>query len=677
MGLRMKVYGLLVNRVPEIQKKYHSVRDSQTTVLQRLYAWMFLIMLNVAWIFHRPIQERVTGQDARTAVQLPKQESESILSHLEAPEKLAEKLCAYDVVSFDVFDTLLFRPFSSPADLFYIVGQKLNYLDFRRIRMEAEVRARQEHLKKFGNSEVTLQEIYELLEDDAGIPCEEGMQAEVETEKEMCFANPYMLQVFQRLREAGKRIIVLSDMYLSGLCIRMILEKCGFTGISQCLVSSDCGQSKAEGSLYQRAAELLKPGETCIHVGDNRKSDADNALRAGWKAVYYRNVNHIGKKYRAREMSAVSGSIYRGLVNAHIHNGLRIYSREYEYGFIYGGIFVLGYCQFIHEYVSSHQVDKILFLARDGDILKQVYDQMYPEEAESGRTCYALWSRLAAAKLSARYYKHDYYRRFLFHKVNQGFSLKQIFETMEIVDMLDDMEARTGGKLDRDQELTDRNVRDVKEYLNSRWIRVLSHYDGQLEAGKAYYANILKSCRNAAAVDIGWAGSGAMALDVVVNRMWKLDCHIVGLVAGTNSANSAEPDMSEAQLAQGKLVSYLFSQAHNRDLWSRHNAAKGDNVMMEKLLASPFPSFRGFDSENSGELNRGVSAGGHGISEEERRQAEEIQRGIRDFCQIYLNHPISGYVGNISGRDAAAPAYLWMAGNRKQMENEDCQCVLA
>ena len=53
------------------------------------------------------------------------------------------------------------------------------------------------------------------------------------------------------------------------------------------------------------------------------------------------------------------------------------YSMEYEYGFIYGGLFVLGYCQFIHKYCTSHKIDKILFLSRDGDILKQVYDQIF------------------------------------------------------------------------------------------------------------------------------------------------------------------------------------------------------------------------------------------------------------------------------------------------------------
>lgn len=667
MGFRMKAYNALVNRVPEIRKRYHTIRDGQTTTPQRLCAWLFLIGLNSAWLFGWRGRSDTQDQDIRRARQLPK-ESESSMSVREAPGRLAEKLLDYDLISFDVFDTLLFRPFSSPEDLFYLVGQKLDYLDFRRIRMEAETAAREIHRKKTGNSEVTLREIYEYLEQEAGIPCEEGMYAELETEEALCFANPYFLKVFQHLKRSGKRVIAVSDMYLPEQAVRMMLEKSGFHGLDACMVSCEYGLSKSEGDLFGKAAELFGPESSRIHIGDNRIADVENAQRAGWKALYYTNVNQAGMRFRPLEISAVTGSIYRGLVNAHIHCGLEAYSKDYEYGFIYGGLFVLGYCQFIHEYADRNRIDRILFLARDGDILKQVYDRLYPREAEEGRTCYVLWSRLAAAKMTARYYKHDYFRRFLFHKVNQGFTIGQVFETMDLSDMLEDMEKRTEGQLTADTRLTDGNVGQVKSYLNERWIRVLSHYDGQLENGREYMEKILEGCSSAAAVDIGWAGSGALALRMLADRVWKLNCSITGLVAGTNCANSAEPDMSEAQLADHTLVSYLFSQSHNRDLWKRHNPAKGDNVALERLLSSPYRSFRGFRGNGCMEaLTEGKDA----------EQAGEIQRGILDYCMLYQKNPVSSMTGNISGRDAAAPILMWIQANRRQMEKEDCQCVLA
>ena len=53
MRIRMKIYGLLVNRVPQIREKYHSVRDGQTTAAQRAGSWLLLLWLNLEWLLGR------------------------------------------------------------------------------------------------------------------------------------------------------------------------------------------------------------------------------------------------------------------------------------------------------------------------------------------------------------------------------------------------------------------------------------------------------------------------------------------------------------------------------------------------------------------------------------------------------------------------------------------------
>ena len=81
------------------------------------------------------------------------------------------------------------------------------------------------------------------------------------------------------------------------------------------------------------------------------------------------------------------------------------FSMEYEYGYVYGGLFVVGYCHFIHAYYEQHHLDQVLFLARDGDILRRVYQKLYPDD----RTVYVYWSRKAATKLMADEDKHDFF----------------------------------------------------------------------------------------------------------------------------------------------------------------------------------------------------------------------------------------------------------------------------
>lgn len=74
---------------------------------------------------------------------------------------------------------------------------------------------------------------------------------------------------------------------------------------------------------------------------------------------------------------------------------------------------------------------------------------------------------------------------------------------------------------------------------------MLPHYDEQLVAGKLYYEKVLRGCKRVAVVDVGWAGSGTVALDYIANNIWELDCEVIGLLAGTNTVHNAEPNISE------------------------------------------------------------------------------------------------------------------------------------
>ena len=185
--------------------------------------------------------------------------------------------------------------------------------------------------------------------------------------------------------------------------------------------------------------------------------------------------------------------------------GNNSYSMEYEYGYIYGGLFVLGYCTFIHDYYKKNGIDKILFLSRDGDIIKQVYNKLYQEDS----TEYVYWSRKAATKLMAEDDRHDYFRRFIEHKVNQQHKIAEILEAMELQEL-----GRELVGLDVSEYLTDSNQSKLRKFIESKWECVIKKYKEQHKAAKRYYEDILTGCKRAVAVDIGWAGSGAMHFDI-------------------------------------------------------------------------------------------------------------------------------------------------------------------
>ena len=550
--------------------------------------------------------------------------------------------------------------------------------------------------QKNGHTEVSLQDIWENLEEDTGLNAEEGMRLECETEEKLCYANPYMLQVWKRLQKLGKRMIIVSDMYLPRSCIERILQKTGYTGAERIYISNEYGENKAGGDLFHRVIRDFS-GARIVHIGDNPHSDQKMAKASGLDILPYQNVNKNVLLYRPMDMSSMIGGAYRGLVSNHLYNGSEKFSIDYEYGYVYGGLFVVGYCHFIHEYYEQHYLDQLLFLARDGDILRRVYQKLYPDD----RTVYVYWSRKAATKLMADEDKHDFFRRFIYHKVNQKITIGEALRSMELEQLLPELsdwqeiwdvwERKSGAgrkqkfiDLRAEDELTDKNAYLLRRFIEAKWERVMTHYEEQQVAAEKYYREILHGCENVAAVDIGWAGSGALALSHLVEKVWGMDCRITGIVAGTNTIHNAQPDASDPFLQDGRLVAYLYSGQMNRDLLKKHDPNKDYNVFWELLLSSLTPSFQGFHDGRYQTEKESIYLETVDITLEFGKYdfnpegIGEIQRGILDFAEQYLEHfGAFPYMFRISGRDAYAPMlvaasyderYLKMIEKRFQLE---------
>ena len=672
--MRMKIYNVLVNRHDGIRSRYHKVHDGGGAG-RKILSYLYLLWMNFCYYFcfcrFLRRKEAAAVYEEKRLPALPESAGQKL-----SVSEYVDVLSQYDVISFDIFDTLLFRPFSEPADLFYFLGERLGLPDIRRIRMEQERLARQQGYEKRGHYEVTLAEIWEAMEQSTGIPASRGMAQEEALELEFCYANPFMKEVFQALRQKGRRIICISDMYLPRAFLEKLLEKNGYNGIHKLYVSCDYGKSKAKGGLFKQVTEAFPAKTTFIHVGDNGHSDVKMAEKYGFASMHYPNVNRMALSYRPYDMSPMVGAAYRGIVDNHLYQGGKTYTLAYEYGFIYGGLFVLGYCRFIHAYCSSHGIEKLLFLSRDGDMLKQVYDKLYPKD----NTAYVYWSRAAAVKLMAEFDSYDYFRRYLYHRVNRGITIRRILESMELgmlLELLPDSAGMGEERRERIQpkaELTNRNVKALESFIRSHYAEVCAFYQGQREAAGAYYQRELKGAKRAAAIDIGWAGSGAMSLSYLVEKVWELPCEIIGILAGTNTVYNSEPDAAEPFLQSGRLVSYLYSQSHNRDLLKKHDPNKDYNVFWELLLSSKMPQFTGFykGRQDSGEEGTGGIANqekyrmqyiedlditlGFGECDENAAGIGEIQKGILDFAEAYCSHfGEFPYMFRISGRDAYAP----------------------
>ncbi len=654
--MRDRIYRALVSRIPGIRSRYLRLRERGAGRPAALF-YLFWLHIRYYLLFDRSLREPGSGSPYEYR-RLEYKESESSRSGRQSPREYARDLMGYDLISFDIFDTLILRPFSDPTDLFFLVGRELHYPDFRRLRILAEQKARKRLVQEGKSPEASLEDIWREMETVTGIPARDGMLAEKKWEEACCEANPFFQQVFRLLKRQGKRVIAVSDMYLPESFLRRLLSRCGYEGFEQIYVSCETGKSKHDGSLYRAIREAYGAGCSILHIGDNPYSDQKQALANGFSTQLYQNCQTAGNPYRAQDLSSIAGSLYRGIVNTHLHCGISRFSREYEYGFVYGGLFVTGFCQFLHDYVQHARIDKLLFLSRDGDVLLKAYRKRYPDASE--QAVYAHWSRLAAVKLTAGFYKSEYFTRFLTHKENQGYSIRQILRSMELKGMEDRL-CRTVG-LNPGDLLTHKNAGSIQDYLEKHWSQVLAQYEPQRNASGQYYRALLKGCRRAAAVDIGWAGSGAMMLSLAAKRLWDIPCKITGVLAGTNSAFSPHPDVPEPFFISGEMVSYLFSAGENRDLWKFHDPGKGHNLLWELLLGSPQGGLKGFSTAADGSCVLQFQR-----APENGDKIREIHRGILDFAEKWNDlEQRFGMEIPISGRDAYAPMLLALSRKNKK-----------
>lgn len=203
-------------------------------------------------------------------------------------ERLLERLSDFDGVSFDMFDTLLFRQVKKPTEVFSLVEQSTGVSGFALNREQAERRAREERHRTTGDWEVSLCEIYAQMTVYSLEQRECLRRTEISTEYDQLAANPLMKWLVEGLNERNIALVVISDMYLDGNILTKLLEICGFPPFKRIYVSSEERVGKRDGKLFQRVKELEHWGSKRIaHIGDNFHSDVKATKEYGILGIHY------------------------------------------------------------------------------------------------------------------------------------------------------------------------------------------------------------------------------------------------------------------------------------------------------------------------------------------------------------------------------------------------------
>lgn len=216
-------------------------------------------------------------------------------------EKAVYNSLKYDIISFDVFDTLIERKVEHPTQIFVQVAEKYFSSDkeiesFKKHRILAEQEAR----RNSPNGEVNLNDIYNALYQYDSLLKQKLKQSELSTELDSCRPRNQYVKLFNRLKTEDKLVVLISDMYLSKETISKMLTKCGIEGYKYLFVSNECGCDKRSGKLFKYAQNRFNmSGKKQLHWGDSLKADVLGALKAGitprlvlkkniWKRLIYK-----------------------------------------------------------------------------------------------------------------------------------------------------------------------------------------------------------------------------------------------------------------------------------------------------------------------------------------------------------------------------------------------------
>lgn len=594
-------------------------------------------------------KEQKQGRTKKTAEKVLYYENDDVRP---SAQELAAKLMPYDVISFDIFDTLLYRKVEKPGDVFHLMSAEMGMSDFAYLRKRAERETREKKEKTAYTREIVLSDIYETLWRDYHIE-KRWMDREIELESALLFANPYMHQVYRILcmlsEEWNKKIVFMTDMYLPLDVIRQLAEKNGYDRYDEIILSNEYGLRKGDGTLQKVLSEHY-PDKKIVHVGDNRRADVEMTQAAGIDAVYNPNSYFA---FREPELENIAGSFYRAVIQTQMNNGLWEKDLHYSHGYRVGGILAAGYCEFINQVAKKRGVDKILFCSRDCDVLYRIYNRFYNKIENA----YIQVSRYALFHIAQKRYLYDLEGRYIFRYLRMYRDSKPLFMIFEECGFGYLTDALEQYNLDRYQFPCAVDEKRLHNFIFDNAKTIQNHSAGQIAAAKTYFSEAIGESRHVLVVDIGWAGSSAMALKYFIGEyLPEKNCRVSGALMCSN-----RNEITKNSIQFSEMESYVNTPFHNMDLtrfiFPGAPRSRSVTIMdklhmpLEYLFTSTEPSLLSYRLEADGTV-------GFEYSDKKPPNPDQIlsmQDGIMDFVEQYIS-----YAGDFTGRFTIPPYTAFM-----------------
>lgn len=455
----------------------------------------------------------------------------------------------YKVVSFDIFDTLVKRNVNDSRDIFLLLEQE--YVSF--FKKEKPIsKMREDAEAKVDIDSADLNIIYDTINE---LDDEEKAwlkEKEISLELQLCQQNKQLKRVFNWCKNNGKKILIISDMYLRKDVIEKILIASGYSNWDSLYISCEYKARKATGNLFDivKEKEQLEVNEW-LHIGDAQIGDFLAPKKKGINAFLIKinewNTDYYSRNYliKEREMKRYEYNILNSFIK---NNESRSYNYYERLGYEVVGPILYGYSKWLQSKSEELGVKKLFFLAREGAFLKEAFEIVSDSSVDS-----TLIKVSRKATSTPLLYKAESMNELLrmINKTRKNFTVKDLLDSCNIEDIdrkaiLNNVELSAESNID---ELTDEQIGDL--FTASRYA-INNNSKKQEEYIRGYLSN-LGFNGSVGVCDVGWNGT-------IQNNLQRIfaNTSIIGFYIGKkNKIKDTIKSKSEA---------FLFDDTKNLDI---------------------------------------------------------------------------------------------------------------
>lgn len=527
-------------------------------------------------------------------------------------EKVKEKIDGSEIISFDIFDTLITRRVLEPEDVFELTERRINAekkwdVPFAKWRTRAE---------KALDGPCTIEEIYSKMQALFDLDTEHVQylkQMELKTDKECIIPREQMVEIFNYAVKSKKEVYLLSDMYYSSKQLEQILKPLGITGYKGILVSCEQRAEKSTGALYDVFLKLV--GNTkCLHIGDNRRCDLEKAAEKGIRACHifsgYELLLHSRFQALLDHAITLEQRMMLGLFTAEAFNspfrlasgkGIFAVADCRETGYLFFGPVIAEIVRWLKACSEENGVEQLLFPSRDGYLIKEVFDMLSGTTGNDiQREVYFRTSRRAVT-VAALVDRKDL--EFILSRPFKGTYGELLFYRFGI--LLKDDEKQKNRQVDYG------NIEELSKYIRQYETEIYDNAKNERSAYLKYLNSLgLINGKKQGIFDFVAGGTVQYFLEKI------LDKSMVGMYAATMNLPNSMYKTEEIQSAYGNIRSY----GTDCNLGKYY-------MYLEPVLTDGMATFNHVDRDGQFVFEKEDAADKEGI--------RQIQNGILQFAADY------------------------------------------